>query len=381
MAADTAGSAAAGEFTGTLHLRAPQTAGSTDLQIDPIQGTILNPSSIALEGYAIFDASADGSIDNQEGNVFNNGQTFAGNTVAILNRIFNPATNPNSAALQAVASVAPGAEIINSTGDLTLAGDWDLSSYRFGPNGVPGFLTLRAAGNLIFDGSLSDGFTDPTDTATLLAPNTAVPTNAQSWSYNLVAGSDFNSANQLAVLPSSETYDPSTGLAVSGTTSGSLELGNLITTNNGNAVASGGTNADTSTALAGYYQVIRTGTGDINIATSGDVLLQNQFATIYTAGAQAADLANFSTPVLQIGNGNPLYPAQYSVAGGNVAIFAQGNIAHVTQDNSGQIVLDSEKELPNNWLYRRGYVDPTTGAIWRDQEWRHRLHQLVDRFQ
>ncbi len=40
-----------------------------------------------------------------------------------------------------------------------------------------------------------------------------------------------------------------------------------------------------------------------------------------------------------------------------MSISAQGNIAHVTENNSGVIVMDSEKELPDNWLYRRGYVD------------------------
>ena len=362
VAANTALSTAAGNFTGTLHIRAPQTADNTDLQVDPINGAILNPSSILVEGYAIFNATSDGSIDNQENYVYNNGQTFAGNTAAILNRILNPLTNTNSAALQAVTDVAPGAEIISKTGDLTLASDWDLSSYRFGPDNTAGVLTLRAAGNLIFERSLSDGFSDPTDTATLLAPNSALPVNDQSWSYNLAAGADWSAADIQRVVSHTEVYDSSTGLAVPGTATGSLELGNFVTQNNGNPISSGGT---TASALTGYYQVIRTGTGDINIATSGDVLLQNQFATIYTAGVAVADPTlggTFVTPTLQIGI-NDYYPAQYSEAGGNVTIAAQGNIAHVTQNNSGTVVIDSEKELPNNWLYRRGYVNPANGQF------------------
>lgn len=364
IAANSSTSVVAGNFTGTLHIRAPQTAGNTDLQVDPINGSILGASSIVVEGYKIFDASSDGSIDNQESNVFDNGQAFAGNTSGILNRLFNPLTNSASGTLQVVTSVAPGAEII-SAGDLVLASDWDLSSYRFGPNNTPGVLTIRAAGNLIFQGSLSDGFNDSSNTATLMSQNTALPVNAQSWSYRLVAGSDLGGADFRQVMLSSEVYDPATGLAAPGTAGGSLELGNFVTQNNGNPVASGGTNAKTSTALDGYYQVIRTGTGDIDIATSGDVLLQNQFATIYTAGTKTTDPklgGLFDTPILKIGN-QTSYAAQYSLAGGNVTISAQGNIAHVTQNNSGTVVLDSEKELPNNWLYRRGYVDPATGQF------------------
>ncbi len=358
--ADASGAGAAqGDFTGTLHLRAPQTADHADLQVDPVNGTILGASSILVEGYEIFNASSNGSIDSQEANVASNGQTFAGNTPAILNRIFNPFTQPDSAGLQAVADIAPGAEIISTTGDLILSSDWNLASDRFGPDNTAGILTLRAAGNLIFNGSLSDGFTNSGDTATLLAQNTALPLNDQSWSYNLVAGADFGAAGSLQVVPTAETYDPSTGLAVPGTAAGSLKLGKLFTRNNGNAIAPGGA---TGTALIGHYQVIRTGTGNIVIATSGDVLLQNQFAAIYTAGVQAPALGNFDPPVLQV-DGNSSYPAQYSLAGGNVTISARGNIAHVTQDNSGALVLDSEKELPNNWLYRRGYVDPATGQF------------------
>ena len=364
VAENTGTSAAAGEFTGTLHLRAPQTADHTDLQVDPLNGTILNPSSILVEGYAIFDATADGSIDNQESNIYNNGQTFAGNTTAILNRILNPLTNANGAALQAVTDVAPGAEIISTTGDLTLASDWDLSSYRFGPDNTAGVLTLRAAGNLIFAGSLSDGFSDATNTATLLAQNTALPVNDQSWSYHLAAGADLSAADINRVAPNTALYDSSTGLSVPGTAGGSLELGNFVTQNNGNPITTDGT---TASALAGYDQVIRTGTGDITIATSGDVLLQNQFATIYTAGVAVADPTlggTFVTPTIKIKiSDSSFYPAQYSEAGGNVTIAAQGNIAHVTQNNNGSVVIDSEKELPNNWLDRRGYVNPATGQF------------------
>ncbi len=38
-----------------------------------------------------------------------------------------------------------------------------------------------------------------------------------------------------------------------------------------------------------------------------------------------------------------------------MTISAQGDIIHETPSGAG----DSSKELPTNWLYRRGYVDPT----------------------
>ncbi|XHR27958.1 MAG: filamentous hemagglutinin family protein [Chthoniobacteraceae bacterium] len=74
----------------------------------------------------------------------------------------------------------PGVEIIsndatNPTGTLTVAGDLDLSGYRYGPEadrtnpamrgyGEPGVLVLRAAGDLNIYGSITDGFAPPAET-------------------------------------------------------------------------------------------------------------------------------------------------------------------------------------------------------------------------
>jgi hypothetical protein len=103
--------------------------------------------------------------------------------------------------------------------------------------------------------------------------------NFQSWSYLLTAGADQGSASLRAVSGS-----------------GNLSLGktkdaqrsNMVGPRDGTSTAAGG-KSQTEEALAGYYQVIRTGTGDISIATGGDVRLLNQFASIYTVGAKTPD--------------------------------------------------------------------------------------------
>ena len=67
-----------------------------------------------------------------------------------------------------------------------------------------------------------------------------------------------------------------------------------------------------------------------------------------------------------------------------MSISAQNDIAHLTRANNGTLVADSSRELPNNWLYRRGFVDSTTGTVWRRHPriaQRHRLDHLVDRLQ
>ena len=585
VASNTSASADAGHFTGTLHLRAPQTGDNTDLQVDPIHGTILNASSIVIEGYQVY-TPVGGSIDSVEAAILKNGETFAGAAgtttdgyTAMVSRLLG-SNNP----LAASVSIQPGAEIVNSsagsnpltiqltaansyvtlaagapvslptgtpgadrinstvagtitladgskiplpantptvidagssitlssygtltlssgatplpivlpaagnfvtggatsiaangtrntvqlnavnskltlaagtsvafpngtpgndtikstsagvitlfdgstrtltantsttlpagssvkvnsngtlsfaagttggaipvtlpatgtftttgvvnvstaTGDLTLGtststalSDWDLSTYRFGPNSAPGVLTLRAAGNLVFFNALSDGFTSSAYTAGLLAQNPLLPANAQSWSYRLVSGADLSAADFRIV-------QPLTSLQAN---TGSLQLGKDA----GVGIASpSGINALTSSVVTNRFQVIRTGSGDIDIRSGRDVQLLNQFATIYTAGTQVADPTlngTFDVPRLNANGGQSVlgaiqqtvgYPAQYSLGGGDVRIVAQQDIVHLTQNSARSLIADSERELPINWLYRRGFVDPLTGEF------------------
>ena len=386
-----------GDFSGTLHLRAPQTIGNTNLQINPINGKITNASNILVEGYRLFNLqNTNGTLTNSgstnvsgglltsannvQGSIKANGTAFAGNTATIAGRLL-----ANNAGLSSVLVVAPGAEVINPRGNLTLGAaaykatnDWNLSTFRFGTIGVPGVLTLRASGNLVFLNALSDGFAHSTAnlyTDPLMSYNPLLPVNLQSWSFNLTAGADLTAANSQNVLPfASLGFYANSSVEQNG---GSFLLGRNGGLNLPSSPSSGA-GALTSKAVANLYQVIRTGTGDITISTQGDVQLLNQFATIYTAGVTVADPTlggTFATPkisflgystgalgaIQQPGFGGA-YPTQYSLAGGNVAVNAQGNIEHLTVLNT-VVTPDSERELPNNWLYRRGFIDPTTGLF------------------
>ncbi|MEI6377558.1 MAG: hypothetical protein WCO97_10230, partial [bacterium] len=175
--------------------------------------------------------------------------------------------------------------------------------------------------------------------------------------------------------------------------SGNLELGvpyagggpNILP--NGDSRNPNGPDGQTASALSGYYQVIRTGTGDIAINASGDLHLWNQFASIYTAGVQVLDPSlggSFDTPMPdtsgqnEVGLGAPQQSTpsvQYSYGGGNIGINVSGNIKHLAWQGDGQggvqtddngnpiVVADSVAQLPSNWLYRRGAVDPLTGQF------------------
>ncbi len=372
VASVNAASAGRGQFQGALHIRQPQDSTNNLQTIKPINGNLvfnsINPSTITIEGYSLF-AVADNIDSSVQRNVFDAGSAFVANTDAIT-RAFT-ASQPR---LAASLYVLPGAEIFNLSGNLTLgapnsdtSSDWDLMNYRFGAKGVPGVLTLRASGDIIFYNALSDGFIAinsspvtglPTLYNALLATqNALLPANLQSWSYRFSAGSDFSAVDFHQVI--------------AGT--GSLLLGK----NAGpNPSTSSGSGSKTSAAVDNFFQVIRTGTGDIDIATGRDVRLLNQFATIYTAGVQIPDPTlngTFDAPYpdassLPTGSlGDPQqdvpYPAQFAYAGGNVTINALGDIIHQTKDNRGATLQDSQRQLPNNWLYRRGSVDPATGKF------------------
>jgi filamentous hemagglutinin family protein len=356
--AATLAAAALGKYSGTLELRAPQVAGPDFVAVKPLNGTIRNASSIVVQGFEVF-TSGDETIDSVESQVQDSGANFAGgndssftlqtgHTAEIVSRLL-----VNNSALTPLLHVRPGAEIVNPTGDLNLVSTWDLPFLRFGPDrDQPGILTLRAKGNLNFNfaASLSDGFyyagfdSDPLAAGSL------------SWTYRMAAGADFSAADFHRVLP----------LTALGTNTGSLVLGSdpgsfakLPTTRNN----------DRQSIIPDYYQTIRTGTGDIDIAVGRDVVLLNPLATIYTAGTVADAIADFDVPNIdysdvRVGQSqDPLYFANYTLHGGNVTIHAQNDIARYNLDSFGKLVADSSKELPNNWLYRRGYRDPVTGEF------------------
>ncbi|MGI9087065.1 MAG: filamentous hemagglutinin N-terminal domain-containing protein [Chthoniobacterales bacterium] len=131
VAANATASLGLGQLTGTLHLRAPQTTAGDDLQIAPINSNVIGASSIVVEGYHLFDLTGtDGSLTSavQEA-VRTNGETFGAADSAIRARLL-----ANNSALSPLTVIAPGAEIIDRSGDLSLgsahsdsSSDWDLS--------------------------------------------------------------------------------------------------------------------------------------------------------------------------------------------------------------------------------------------------------------
>jgi filamentous hemagglutinin family protein len=414
------------QFGGTLHLRAPIMLDGSDIQIAFLGATIdpqsfnyttivgdtldsaaaqlgisleqllkannltttstLNPgtvlrslgssaSSIAVEGYRAYDLTGQSVItDDLRTQIVNEASTFfskSGEDSEIKNsdiatEILSRLTDNKDPDIRHILNLAPGVEIINRTGDLTLNTDWDLSGFRTGAKEAPGFLSLRAAGDLIFNATLSDGFVDSTYSANLLQYNSLLSPNFQSWGYDICAGSDFSSASLNALKKNTE---------------GNIWIGK--TSVKANVVDPNARPGDalTSQAVNGFFQVLRTGTGNISLHASGSIRLMNQFATIYTAGSKAADQGlsgafdvpgladssetlNFSSTILGRDQ-QPLdevgirsFDPVYSLAGGNIMLSAGNNIEHLQPDPDlpGGYVADSSRQLPVNWLSRRGKI-------------------------
>ncbi|MDB6007301.1 MAG: hypothetical protein JWR15_4288, partial [Prosthecobacter sp.] len=216
--------------------------------------------------------------------------------------------------------------------------------------------------------ALSDGFTPTLSNsrtqsdwlwlAPMTAQKSALPVNTQSWSYRITAGADLSAANFRQVLPTA-SLTAGLGSVIIGKNGGSM-----ITTTGNNGVTSAVIGA-TSGSGRGLFQVVRTGSGDIDINAGRSIQLANQFASIYTAGTQVKDptlggtfdVSTFSQAggTIQLGAAQQSYDMYFGFAGGNVSLYARENI-----ERTG---VTSSRELPNNWLYRRGYVNSATGAF------------------
>ncbi|WP_047533415.1 filamentous haemagglutinin family protein [Methylotenera sp. N17] len=290
---------------GDVHLRAPRTGAGAgnDVAVSALATAINGAKSTVLEAFKVFTGVTTVTTGNSTGatlgfnTVANDVTDFMankGNIVASLGK-----SGDDSFHLRA------GTEI-QSSGNLTVVSDWNLYSETRAGN-EPGVLTLRAADNLMLNGSISDGFT------------TALPTgligSGDAWAYRLVAGADFNAASPLSTIASAKASD------------GSSLTGNITLANN---------------------KLIRTGTGDIDIATGGDVIMRNASSAIYTVGTQAQALDGFDAPTA----GNPLYLTN----GGDIRVTAQGNIVGAEPASGRQLI--------NQWLFRQGGGNSNLDTTW-----------------
>ena len=290
---------------GKVLLRAPRTADGA--AIGDFNATIDGTSEVVVEAVKATQVAAGAQID-----------------VAMIDALkvetqtfMDAVSNGNQPAqLQTQLTQASGADVqlrlrsgveIRGDGDLTLAADWDLSTWRFGASDEPGVLTIRAAGDLLVNETLSDGFDGASHTAKIFGDK------PDAWSYRIAAGADLGSAYALAVADDIAAGDvkiaPGTKAAVVG-------------------------NVPVETKM------LRTTTGDIEVDAAGDVVLGNQESVIYTAGQPVARRTGTA--------GNT---AVYATGGGDVRIRAGGD---VRMDNIAD--ANHPDQLITAWLHREGGV-------------------------
>ena len=108
-------------------------------------------------------------------------------------------------------------------------------------------------------------------------------------------------------------------------------------------------------------KLVRTGTGDIDIAAGGNIVLADNKSAIYTAGRLADSVAGFTNPA------SILRPA-FAQDGGDLSLLALGDI-----------VGKPSTQLYSEWLYRQGAINPATDTYASGQQtaWWVRFDQFA----
>ena len=285
---------------GTVTLRALQDGNSINIHTlkANISGyTALNAEAVKTYTNADFSTSpgADGVIDS----------TFIAAIQAATQTFMANADISGLQSQNSAITLLPGVEI-DYTGNLTLADNWDLSSWRF--NGNPGHLVIRTTNSLNFDNSLSDGFSSGSfvnaDGSSGGMTVTDQLMRDHSWSFTLSAGADLSSADVNRVA---------------GVT-------NNVTIGNADSLTPGGNQIK-----------VRTGTGNIQINAGGDInILAN--GTVYNAGQASSQNPYGNLSNTEVSN---YFFVEYPQHGGNLALTAGGNVNGAVSGTSY-----------NDWLLR-----------------------------
>ncbi len=279
-----------GGQAGRVHLRADRQG--NDVNISPIApGTVVSDSNVLIEAVKIY------THDNLDSSVIDAIRDDTGEFMAAVN-----ANNSLNARFGSGYEIAPGIEI-RSDGDMTLSSAWDFADWRYGPDNTPGYLTLRAGGDVTLQQDITDAFAPGVLRLSDLTGNPAndVLVNdmlqpGRSWSYRIVAGADPSAADGSATLPSGDI-------------------------------------------LLGDHVKVRTGTGDIRFYAGRDIVYGNDRSVVYTAG-RPDDTNRFGFNLFYVAS---RFYAEYPLEGGDIT-FQAGR--HIQGAAGNQLVSD--------WLVRTG---------------------------
>jgi len=283
---------------GELVLRAPALIQADDVAIN--QGLPGLGANVGQVGEVIIEPvlltpTSSATVNSDLANAVSNATNFlSAATTTILTRLTTTGASP--------LVVQAGVELQDtSASDALTVNSLDLSSNS--TNGQVVNVAVLAAGGLTIAGTISDGFTSSNSGTTL--------TNLPSGSLMFVAGADLSSANPLTVLPLS-------------------------------AFAAG---SAPPALVLGPESIVRTGTGDINLAAAGDIEFQyasnGQAATVYTGG-----LAGTAATT---GKGRNASQENYPTDGGNVQLIAGADVVGAPLS---EVNPDSGDDSVTGWLVR-----------------------------
>jgi filamentous hemagglutinin family protein len=319
------------------------TAAGTEVQVDPLRGSFKGVDRIDVEAVKVYNYTGNVTVGGTAttalttATIAAHNASFAGTNGTQANTILDRlAGDP---VLRSLLHLRSGVEV-RSPGDITVTGDtansgWNLTPFAANgsvnrPGGEAMNLTLRAAGNLNVQASISDGFraggaAAPTTAATAsrILPESTIVAGAGS-DLRLVAGADLTAASRLATLASD--------------TKGDVVIGR------------------TSTDV-----IVRTTTGALDIAAGRDVKLLNAQAVAYTTGAPVAvsDLVGWVRPISTAN--------RYAVVSGSTVQSTMLNGSGSVTVTAARDVVGVNAVLPqygSNWWWRGESASDTGVVSW-----------------
>jgi len=325
---------------GSVLLRTGRNDSNDTVAVTAINTRIIggNPLDTVLEATRVY---ADINAGSSNANIItaDNIDSWMTDTATFMNNAPQLVNNSGG-----VIELLPGIEV-RSSGNLTLASNWDFmaggtgwssatnswnSGWRYGGDAnLPGFLTLRASGDLNIDASISDGIAaTPVVGQSKVYQDMIQP--GLSWSYNLVAGGNVNLA------ASAPTASGSNAQVVVRTGTGAIQIqaGQNIAFNIDNTSA----NLNSSNDASAVYTVGTTAlynTADLPALAGLSQAAQLAYLANLTQAQLNQDLRYGLLP--EAGIGSTYLLSEYPTNGGNISLTAGGNIQG---QQTGQAISD-----------------------------------------
>ncbi|MEW6219720.1 MAG: filamentous hemagglutinin N-terminal domain-containing protein, partial [Thermodesulfobacteriota bacterium] len=305
---------------GSLRLAAAQLDRDSDGQADDLDlvlaGTVAGAGAIVVEGVASHHFAGDKIL--RAGEERDGWRQEAADFMAHAGDIAGRLLGPGGLRLEGTdgqaVTVRPGLKV-TATGDLTLAGAWDLSAWRFGGGQTPGHLLLAAGGDLLLQASLLDQPTDLTVFGSTPSP---------SWALDLAADGDLTVANATKIYTESAAVSLRAGQDLVIGALPAKSSSRMVQTQLVHNIGSfdGPVRVETGGSLTLAGGAIQTATGAIAVRVGGDLTLARgtsgtTVGSIRTTGQPGPEAASQGDYLRYAGGGD----IDIQVAGGLMGVL------------------------------------------------------------